>query len=148
MYANMMDTIGFVSQFDPEVGQAMNEELGRQRRNLELIASENLVSPAVMAAMVLPSPTSMQKVCPTSVLRRLRICRRSRGDRYRTCLQAVRCQVCQCTAPFRCTGKHCCILRTAPAGRYGYGHESGTRRSSDTRFSGQHLRQVLQLRSL
>ena len=47
----MMDTIGFVSQFDPEVGQAMNEELGRQRRNLELIASENLVSPAVMAAM-------------------------------------------------------------------------------------------------
>ena len=61
MYANMMDTIGFVSQFDPEVGQAMNEELGRQRRNLELIASENLVSPAVM-----PSPTSMQKVCPTN----------------------------------------------------------------------------------
>ena len=51
MYQNMMDTIGFVSQFDPEVGQAMNEELGRQRRNLELIASENLVSPAVMAAM-------------------------------------------------------------------------------------------------
>ena len=29
----------------------MNEELKRQRRNLELIASENLVSPAVMAAM-------------------------------------------------------------------------------------------------
>mgnify|MGYP000790649170 CR=1 FL=1 len=51
MYQNMMDTIGFVSQFDPEVGQAMNEELGRQRRNLELIASENIVSPAVMAAM-------------------------------------------------------------------------------------------------
>ena len=34
MYKDMMDTIGFVSQFDPEVGQAMNEELGRQRRNL------------------------------------------------------------------------------------------------------------------
>ena len=51
MYQNMMDTIGFVSQFDPEVGAAMNQELGRQRRNLELIASENLVSPAVMAAM-------------------------------------------------------------------------------------------------
>ena len=32
----------------------MNEELGRQRRNLELIASENLVSPAVMAAMGSP----------------------------------------------------------------------------------------------
>lgn len=51
MYQNMMDTIGFVSQADPEIGAIMQEELGRQRRNLELIASENLVSPAVMAAM-------------------------------------------------------------------------------------------------
>ena len=47
----MLDTIGFVQQFDEEVGQAMNKELARQRRNLELIASENIVSPAVMAAM-------------------------------------------------------------------------------------------------
>ncbi len=51
MHANMLDTIGFVKQLDPEVGQAMEQELARQRRNLELIASENLVSPAVMAAM-------------------------------------------------------------------------------------------------
>ncbi|MBR6045852.1 MAG: serine hydroxymethyltransferase [Ruminococcus sp.] len=47
----MMDTIGFVEQFDKEVGEAMGLELARQRRNLELIASENIVSPAVMAAM-------------------------------------------------------------------------------------------------
>jgi len=51
MYSDMMDTIGFVSQTDSEVGAAMNEELKRQQRNLELIASENLVSPAVLAAM-------------------------------------------------------------------------------------------------
>ena len=51
MQGKMMDTIGFVAQVDPEVGAAMQEELARQRRNLELIASENLVSPAVMAAM-------------------------------------------------------------------------------------------------
>lgn len=51
MYGNIMDTIGFVQNADPEVGEAMNKELARQRRNLELIASENLVSPAVMAAM-------------------------------------------------------------------------------------------------
>ena len=51
MYANMMDTIGFVRQTDPEIGEAMEKELQRQRRNLELIASENIVSPAVMAAM-------------------------------------------------------------------------------------------------
>ena len=51
MYKNLQDSIGFVSEFDSEVGNAMNEELKRQRRNLELIASENIVSPAVMAAM-------------------------------------------------------------------------------------------------
>lgn len=51
MYQDMMDTIGFVSAYDPEVAEAMNLELGRQRRNLELIASENIVSPSVMAAM-------------------------------------------------------------------------------------------------
>ena len=51
MYQEMMDTIGFVSQYDPELGAAMNRELGRQRQNIELIASENIVSPAVMAAM-------------------------------------------------------------------------------------------------
>lgn len=47
----MLDTIGFVENVDKEVGEAMNTELARQRRNLELIASENIVSPAVMAAM-------------------------------------------------------------------------------------------------
>ena len=51
MFQDMMDTIGFVSKSDPEVGQAMQRELARQRRNIELIASENVVSPAVLAAM-------------------------------------------------------------------------------------------------
>ena len=36
---------------DPEVAAAMEQELGRQRDHIELIASENFVSPAVMAAM-------------------------------------------------------------------------------------------------
>ena len=51
MYKDLIDTIGFVENFDEEVGSAMRDELKRQRRNLELIASENIVSPAVMAAM-------------------------------------------------------------------------------------------------
>lgn len=51
MYQDLLDTIGFVEGYDPEVGAAMKKELARQRRNLELIASENIVSPAVMAAM-------------------------------------------------------------------------------------------------
>ena len=51
MYQDMMDTIGFVAGQDPELAEAMQRELVRQRQNIELIASENIVSPAVMAAM-------------------------------------------------------------------------------------------------
>lgn len=51
MFSQSLDTIGFVSKYDPEVGAGMQKELERQRRNIELIASENIVSPAVMAAM-------------------------------------------------------------------------------------------------
>ena len=51
MYKDMMDTIGMVNAADPELGAAMERELTRQRENIELIASENIVSPAVMAAM-------------------------------------------------------------------------------------------------
>ena len=48
------DNLEFISQFDPAMADAMKDELSRQRRNIELIASENFVSPAVMAAMGSP----------------------------------------------------------------------------------------------
>ncbi|MCR4645762.1 MAG: serine hydroxymethyltransferase [Oscillospiraceae bacterium] len=51
MYKDLIDTIGYLQNVDPAVGDAMQKELARQKRNLELIASENIVSPAVMAAM-------------------------------------------------------------------------------------------------
>ena len=38
MYADMMDTIGFVSKYDEEVGKAMNLELARQQRPLTGLA--------------------------------------------------------------------------------------------------------------
>ena len=41
----------YISCIDPEVGASVREEFNRQRRNIELIASENLVSPAVMLTM-------------------------------------------------------------------------------------------------
>ena len=44
----------FVRRFDPEIGSAMERELGRQRDHIELIASENFVSEAVLAAMGSP----------------------------------------------------------------------------------------------
>ena len=51
MYGKPLDSIGFVSQFDPEIAAMMSRELGRQQDGLELIASENFASPAVIAAM-------------------------------------------------------------------------------------------------
>lgn len=48
---DLVHSIDFVEKYDKEVGEAMLLEQKRQRRNLELIASENIVSPAVMAAM-------------------------------------------------------------------------------------------------
>ncbi|MFZ5805061.1 MAG: serine hydroxymethyltransferase [Acidobacteriota bacterium] len=42
---------GTVRQTDPEIAEALQQERGRQNHGLELIASENLVSPAVLAAM-------------------------------------------------------------------------------------------------
>ena len=51
MLTKPIDSIGFVSQFDPEVGAMMSQELTRQQDGLELIASENFASPAVIAAM-------------------------------------------------------------------------------------------------
>lgn len=43
-----------VMNYDPELAKAMDQELERQRTHIELIASENLVSKAVMAAMGSP----------------------------------------------------------------------------------------------
>ena len=44
------DVIDFLIQQDPQVGNAVKAEYDRQRRNIELIASENFVSEAVLAA--------------------------------------------------------------------------------------------------
>lgn len=47
----VQEVMDYISQYDPEVGKGLEAELARQRRNLELIASENIVSLAVMLAM-------------------------------------------------------------------------------------------------
>ena len=51
MYGKPLDAIGFVENFDPVVAKMMGKELQRQQDGLELIASENFASPAVIAAM-------------------------------------------------------------------------------------------------
>ncbi len=51
MFGKPLDSIGFVSQFDSDIGAMMARELSRQQDGIELIASENFASPAVIAAM-------------------------------------------------------------------------------------------------
>ena len=51
MYGKLLDSIAFVADFDPAIAEMMGNELTRQQDGLELIASENFASPAVIAAM-------------------------------------------------------------------------------------------------
>ncbi len=51
MHKQVIDSIGFVGNYDSEISQMMARELTRQQDGLELIASENFASPAVIAAM-------------------------------------------------------------------------------------------------
>jgi len=46
----LRENMSFISKYDPEVGKSIEQEFTRQRRNIELIASENIVSEAVMLA--------------------------------------------------------------------------------------------------
>jgi len=48
------DSVSLLKKYDPEIGAVVEEELERQRGGLELIASENVVSEAVMLAMGSP----------------------------------------------------------------------------------------------
>lgn len=46
----LQQAMDFLAQYDPEVGASIQEEFARERRHIELIASENIVSEAVMLA--------------------------------------------------------------------------------------------------
>ena len=47
----IQDTMDYIAKYDPEVGASIKEEFSRERKNIELIASENIVSEAVMMTM-------------------------------------------------------------------------------------------------
>ncbi len=51
MYTKPIDAIGFLQAYDPVVSELIGQELLRQQDGIELIASENFASPAVIAAM-------------------------------------------------------------------------------------------------
>ena len=101
-----MFSFDYVKDFDPEVAKAMEDELGRQRNNLELIASENLVSEAVMAAMGSHLTNKYAEGYP--------------GKRYYGGCQYV--DVVENLA-IRRTGQHGSILCSNESGRYLHGNE-------------------------
>ena len=51
MYNKTIEFINIIKEIDPEISAEIVNELNRQQNNLELIASENIVSEAVLAAM-------------------------------------------------------------------------------------------------
>ena len=94
-----MYSLDEVKKVDEEIAQAIVDEQERQNSHIELIASENWVSKAVMAAM---------------------------GR--------------QCAAPLRRTGKSGSTVCSLQSGRYNYGNESGSWRTSYPWKSGKHFR--------
>ena len=126
---------------DPEIADVIKAEMERQNSHIELIASENWVSKAVMAAMGSPLTNKYAEGYP--------------GKRYYGGCQCVdvaedlarerarelfRLRVCECSAPFRSTGKYGCILCYPSARGHIYGNESGSWRTSDSWFTGKYVR--------
>jgi hypothetical protein len=91
---------------DPEIFAAIEKELGRQRDEIELIASENIVSAAVMAAQGSVMTNKYAEGYPgPPLLWRLRVCRHRREPRHRPGQGAVRRGLRQRAAQFRQPGE-------------------------------------------
>ena len=96
-----------VKNADPELAKAMEQETGRQNDHIELIASENFVSKAVMAAMGSTLTNKYAEGYPGK--------RYYGGCQYVDIVEdlareTVWLYLCKCSATFRCSGKHGCIL--------------------------------------
>ena len=131
------EAMDFVTAFDPELGRMIEAEYKRQARNIELIASENIVSAAVMAAMGSVLTNKYAEGYP--------------GKRYyggcecvdevenlaiasaRTSCSARNTPTCSRTRARRRTWRS--ILALLQAGRHRAGHEPGQRRSPDPRLA-------------
>ena len=77
-----MYSLDEVKKIDPEIARAIEDEVKRQNDHIELIASENWVSKAVMAAMGSPLTN---KYAVTAAVRSLMLSRRSRSSARSSC---------------------------------------------------------------
>jgi hypothetical protein len=94
-----------LSHRDPELYASIADELGRQRDEIELIASENITSPAVLRGAGLGLDQQVRRRLPgQALLRRLRVRRHRRKARHRARLQTLRLRVRQRPATRRGAG--------------------------------------------
>ena len=115
---SLMDTL---KQSDPEIAKEIDLELNRQRTKLELIASENIVSKAVMEAQGSVLTNKYAEGYPgkryyggceyVDVVEAL-----AGAAGHRPCEEALRRSLCQRPAAFRRTGQHGCVLLPLDAG--------------------------------
>ena len=130
---------------DPEIARAIELELGRQRDEIELIASENIVSRAVLEAQGSVMTNKYAEGYPGR--RYYGGCQfvdiaETLGDRAR--LQAVLLPFRQRPAEFRQPGESGRVYRADAAGRHVHGPRSRRRGTSDPRLAGQYVRPVVQ----
>ena len=130
------DIMKLLTDYDPEVGKAVEQEAVRQRRNLELIASENIVSEPVMMAM--------GTVLTNKYAEGYSGKRYYGGCEYVDVVETIAIE--RAKKLFGC--EYGSVSGHAEAGGHGYGHEPESWRPSDTWKSGELFRTVLQYRAL
>ena len=138
-----------LAEADPEIADAIAKELGRQQHEIELIASENIVSQGGARGAGLGADQQVRRgLSGQALLRRLRVRRRRRdaGDRARQ--EAVRRGLRQRPAELRQPDEPGGVPGAARAGRHLHGPRPRRRRPPDPRLAGQHVRQVVQGRAL
>ncbi len=139
-----------LAKTDPKVAKAIAAELGRQQHEIELIASENIVSRAVLEAQ---GSVHDQQICRglsgPALLRRLPVCRR----RPRTWPSSAPSKLFDCgfanVQPHSGAQANQAVFFALPAARrHLYGPRSRLRRASDPRLARQPVGQVVQGRAL
>ena len=134
---------------DTELEQLLDRELERQNTGLQLIASENFTSPAVMRADRFGAHQQVLRGLPgQALLRRQRRHRRGRGARHRAGQGAVRRRARQRPAALRRQRQHVRVPGAAAAGRHGARPQPRPRRPPHPRLAGQRQRPALPLRRL
>ena len=134
-----------LGEADPEIADVIAKELGRQRDEIELIASENIVSRAVLRGAGLRSDQQIRRrLSGPALLRRLPLRRHGREHRDRAREEAVRLQLRERAAQFRQPDEPGGVPGADEPGRHLHGARSRGRRTPDARLAGQHVGQVVQ----